>query len=187
MWWIDHKLQTDCVRSADTTLLRRICLLLFRSQINQRHICSFRTGFVYAVIFIITNINTGYISNNYHIDHIITYTYTTVFDASAKLPSGIENGAVYQFGNFDECMSTVAEPLAVQQPHQQSDVIISSRDGSTTSLSPSASIVIESQYCLAKVHAVGYTVRKAANRHFQVGSRSVAETIARQFTPIYEM
>lgn len=85
-----------------------------------------------------------------------------MFDASAKLPSGIEHGAVYQFGNFDECMAaTAAEPFAAQQP----DVVISSRRGGDDSTA------VQPQYCLAEVQAVGYTVRVAANRHYQVSRR----------------
>lgn len=34
--------------------------------------------------------------------------FSTVHDASAKLPSGIFNGNVNQFGDFDQCLSVEA-------------------------------------------------------------------------------
>lgn len=53
----------------------------------------------------------------------------TVFDSWGKLPSGILDGNVYSFGNFDECLS-------VQRPP-------SSADGLSE---------FQTQYCLAEVY-----------------------------------
>lgn len=53
-----------------------------------------------------------------------------MFDASAKLPSGILNGNVNQFGDFDQC-------LRVQEPSQTKRGIRSNDEG------------IRGKYCLA--------------------------------------
>lgn len=37
-----------------------------------------------------------------------------VYDASAKIPSGILNGNVNQFGDFDQCLSANDESLGIQ-------------------------------------------------------------------------
>lgn len=65
----------------------------------------------------------------------------TVFDASVKLPAGVEHGAVFQFGNFDECMALDAG---------------------------AAGSPVQPMYCLADVQANGYRVRSGASRHFEV-------------------
>lgn len=91
-----------------------------------------------------------------------THTRTPqVFDASVKLPTGVEHGSVYQFGNFDECMVAV-EPAATAAP----DPIVTDGSGSRN-------VAVQPQYCLAAVSAVGYSVRAGANRHFQVCVRRV--------------
>lgn len=36
--------------------------------------------------------------------YVYTVTFFVVFDATAKLPSGILSGNVNQYGDFDECM-----------------------------------------------------------------------------------
>lgn len=70
-----------------------------------------------------------------------------MFDASVKVPVGIEHGALYQFGNFDQCM------MAVQTMDQSR----------TSARSP-----VRPKYCLADVTMSAYTVRTGATRNFEV-------------------
>lgn len=67
----------------------------------------------------------------------------SVYDASVKVPVGIEYGNVWQLGNFDECMSATAD--------LQDEVVD-----------------IKPKYCLADVDVVGYVVRKTSSRHLKV-------------------
>lgn len=68
------------------------------------------------------------------------FSSNLVFDASVKVPIGVEHGAIYQFGNYDQCMAATSER--------------------STSLKP--------RYCLADVTMAGYTVRTGAARRFMV-------------------
>lgn len=65
-----------------------------------------------------------------------------MYDASVKVPTGVEHGNVYQFGNFDQCMDIGS--------HVTNDDV-------------------KSKYCLADVTMTGYSVRSGAKRHFEVG------------------
>lgn len=63
-----------------------------------------------------------------------------MYDASVKVPNGIEHGDVYQFGNFDQCIDIGTDDDAVK-----------------------------SKYCLADVTMDGFSIRNGAKRHFEVG------------------
>lgn len=71
-----------------------------------------------------------------------------VYDASVKVPTGVEYGAVYQFGNFDQCMDINSNKAITDEAEDGTD--------------------IKPQYCLADVTMNGYTVRSGAVRNFQV-------------------
>lgn len=73
-----------------------------------------------------------------------------MYDASVKVPFGIEYGNVHQFGNFDQCISA---NLNIN------------RDGDTE---PTQATDITPQYCLASVEVEGFTVREMASRMYQV-------------------
>lgn len=66
----------------------------------------------------------------------------SVWDASVKVPLGVEYGTIYQFGQFDECM----EFSKIQSQHQ----------------------TVKSQYCLANVEIEGMVVRRLATRKERV-------------------
>lgn len=68
-----------------------------------------------------------------------------MFDASVKSPVGVEYGAEYQFGNFDQCME-ITENLK------------------------SSSVDIQSKYCLVDVNLEGYSIRNTASRSHEVSS-----------------
>lgn len=70
----------------------------------------------------------------------------TVYDASVKVPIGIEFGAIYQFGSFDQCVENHA--LARSQQ--------------------TANVRVKPMYCLADVTINGLTVRSEGFRHFVV-------------------
>lgn len=64
-----------------------------------------------------------------------------MFDSSVKIPTGVEYGVTYQFGNFDQCMDITTDKIA---------------DG----------VAIKPKYCLADVVVEGYNVRSMASRHY---------------------
>lgn len=65
-----------------------------------------------------------------------------MWDASVKVPVGVEHGTVYQFGQFDQCME-YSKIISKQQ-------------------------TVRSQYCLANVEMEGLVVRKIATRKERV-------------------
>lgn len=69
----------------------------------------------------------------------------TVYDASVKVPTGIEYGVVYQFGNYDQCMNLKA---------------VKSIDD----------VDISPMYCLADVIVDGFNVRSLASRKYEVST-----------------
>ena len=66
-----------------------------------------------------------------------------MYDSSVKSPVGIEFGADYQLGNYDQCMGIKSDFIA---------------DG----------VSIKPKYCLLDVNVAGYSVRKSATRHHGV-------------------
>lgn len=66
-----------------------------------------------------------------------------MYDASVKVPTGIEYGNIWQLGNFDECMDI------------QTDIQVDGVD-------------IEPQYCLVDVEVEDYIVRYESTRKNQV-------------------
>lgn len=84
-----------------------------------------------------------------------------MYDASVKVPTGVEHGNVYQFGNFDQCMGAASLPLYPNDDDTTAAVDNSNRAARSTD--------IQSKYCLADVTLDGYSVRTGAARHFQVG------------------
>lgn len=114
---------------------------------------------------------------------VSVYYTPTVFDASVKLPSGIEHGNVYQFGNFDECMAIDGGPHFDghrRQSHPQQVIVNGGGDGDDDDAG--ATPMVRPMYCLAEVQASDYMVRMQANRHFQVRREHVQLTNA-QLTP----
>lgn len=71
-----------------------------------------------------------------------------VYDASVKVPTGVEYGAVYQFGNFDQCMDINSNKAIKDDADDGTD--------------------IKPKYCLADVTMNGYNVRSGAVRKFEV-------------------
>lgn len=68
-----------------------------------------------------------------------------MYDASVKGTSGIENGLVYQFGHYDECID-LNKHAEVDQDH----------------------VPIRAKYCLADVTVDGVIIQKIASRKYQV-------------------
>jgi Nose resistant-to-fluoxetine protein, N-terminal domain len=66
------------------------------------------------------------------------FSSISVYDASVKVPVGIEYGNTFQFGNFDQCLSVKTK----------------------RSFAP--------KYCLAMVNVPGYQIREISTRHQQV-------------------
>lgn len=77
----------------------------------------------------------------------VIQTLFTVYDASVKVPTGIEYGVVYQFGNYDQCMNLKA---------------VKSIDD----------VDISPMYCLADVIVDGFNVRSLASRKYEVSTIS---------------
>lgn len=75
------------------------------------------------------------------------YYFFSVYDASVKVPVGIEYGHVWQLGNFDECMTA------------RTDFQV---DG----------VNIEPQYCLADVVMEEYVVRHESTRQNRVSDKN---------------
>lgn len=71
-----------------------------------------------------------------------------MFDSSVKVPTGIEYGSVYQFGNFDQCMNIVTNIEL---------------DG----------VNIKPKYCLADVVMNDYNVRHSATRIRMVSQQTL--------------
>lgn len=69
-----------------------------------------------------------------------------MYDASVKVPTGIEYGVVYQFGNYDQCMNLKA--------------VKSIED-----------VDISPMYCLADVTIDGFNIRSLASRKHQVSTK----------------
>ena len=46
-----------------------------------------------------------------------------MFDANAKLSSGLLNGNIYQFGDFDQCLSTTAPESQFQGQYCLSSIM----------------------------------------------------------------
>lgn len=87
-----------------------------------------------------------------------------MYDATVKVPTGIEYGNVYQFGNFDQCMS-LSDIAKNSQPNElngdyadDGDFIDGIND----------EYRMKPKYCLAEVEVHGYVVRTQATRHFEV-------------------
>lgn len=106
-----------------------------------------------------------------------------MYDASVKVPTGIEYGEVYQFGNFDQCMTLSDyaknankhhQPQQQQQngPNDEYDTVVSdSSDGDDTTVVDDTNFNrIKPKYCLADVIVDGFNVQIQATRHFEVGS-----------------
>lgn len=66
-----------------------------------------------------------------------------MYDASVKIPVGIEYGNVWQLGNFDECMAATDQ---------------------TTSSTLLQGVDVRPKYCLADIDVMGYAVRKTSSR-----------------------
>lgn len=84
-----------------------------------------------------------------------------MYDATVKVPTGIEYGDVYQFGNFDQCMTVSDIAKNDEYEEDENDV-----DG-TSFLNEE--FHMKQKYCLAEVTIDGYVVRTQATRHFEVG------------------
>lgn len=69
-----------------------------------------------------------------------------MFDASVKSPVGVEYGAEYQFGSFDQCIGITADL---------------ERDGDD----------IQSKYCLVDVTLEGYRIQNPTSRNRKVSSK----------------
>lgn len=121
----------------------------------------------------------------------------TVYDASVKVPTGIEYGSVYQFGNFDQCMTsatlrsnTIAHPKHRNGNEYDTDDAVDSDDTTTTTVAyhhanrngPAGNAgAVQPKYCLADVTMDGYSVRSGAVRHFEVSSSTFAFESFRDF------
>lgn len=81
-----------------------------------------------------------------------------MYDASVKVPSGIEQGVIYQFGNFDECVM-----LNDNNQYSTNNNVNNNNDEKSNN-----GIKITSKYCLADVVLDGFTVRRDATRNFMV-------------------
>jgi hypothetical protein len=44
----------------------------------------------------------------------MTVNFSLVLDASAKIPSGIMNGNINQYGDFDQCIDTISPDQKIQ-------------------------------------------------------------------------
>lgn len=85
-----------------------------------------------------------------------------MYDASVKVPTGIELGAVYQFGNFDQCMR-------INSDDHKRPITTNDEDDDRKGGGGSGRNDVKPKYCLADVTMRGYSVRSEAARNFEVG------------------
>lgn len=90
-----------------------------------------------------------------------------MYDASVKVPTGVEFGNVYQFGNFDQCMASATVSNHRVHPNYGSDDDTTTTNNNNNN-TPVRNAGVQPKYCLADVTMNGYSVRTGAARHFQV-------------------